>query len=428
MRLIRATAACARTAPTIVSLVVIGHASTAIAQDQETIAADVESAAVDTSWWSALRQSDLRYSFRYRLEDVEEGDLTASRDATASTLRSRVALRTAAWRRWSAALELDNLARVGGDGYNSTRNGRTDRALVADPQGTELNVATLQFTGVNHVVTVGRQRLNLDDERFVGGVNWRQNEQTFDAVSARLRSGRIDATYGFVANANRIVGPQAGSPPGDLHGASHLLNVQLDAGAAGGIAAFAYWLDFDNAPALSTATAGLRWSKSFPLVRGWRVAALGSFAVQQDAGANPLDYDTNYWKLEAAFKRSDWAVTFGAERLDGSERGAGRSFQTPLGTVHLFQGWADRFVTTPPEGIDDRYVAVSGALGPVKVAAAWHQFEAAAGGSDYGAEWNALANWAVHSRVDLLLKYADYSAESFATDIRKVWFQVFVSF
>jgi hypothetical protein len=412
---------------TIVSLLVVSFCFGVVAEARASeVGGEAAASAPASTAWNALRQSDLRYAFRYRLEDVDEAG--GALDATASTLRSRIAIRSAAWRRWALALEVDNLARIGGDGYNSTRNGRTDRALIADPQGTELNIATLQYTGMNHVVTLGRQRLNFDDERFVGGVGWRQNEQTFDAATVRWRLGRVDSTYSFVANVNRVVGPEAGSPPGDLRGTNHLLNLQIDAGAAGGLTAFLYWLDFDNAAALSSRTAGLRWAKAFPLAGQWRLAALGSFAVQRDAGANPIDFEANYWKIEAALKRGEWAVTLGTERLDGSEQGPGRGFQTPLGTVHLFQGWADRFTVTPAEGIEDRYVAVSGALGAVKIAAAWHEFDSAAADRDFGSEWNASANWAVHSRVDLLLKYADYSTESFAADARKIWLQALVTF
>jgi hypothetical protein len=380
----------------------------------------------NASLWQALRASDLRYSLRYRWEDVAEGG--AGLDATASTVRARVAARSAAWQRLSLAAEIDHVTRVGGDGYNSTRNGRTDRALVADPQGTELNVLALQFTGVNHVGTLGRQRLNFDDERLVGGVAWRQNEQTFDAFSWRWRVGRVDATYAFVANVNRIFGPSDGSPSADLRGVSHLVNAQWDTGKLGGVALFAYRLDFDNAAPLSSQTVGVRWSKAFAIGNGWRLAAQGSFAVQEDSGDNPIDFQANYSKAEAALKRGDWALTLGREWLGGSLEGPGRSFQTPLATVHLFQGWADRFTTTPPAGVEDVYAGVSGALGPVKLAAAWHEFSAARGAQRYGTEWDAQASWSPHPRVDLLAKIADYSASGFSTDSRKLWLQALVTF
>src|SRR3546814_20497875 len=63
--------------------------------------------------------------------------------------------------------------------YNSTTNGKTDFYTIADPQNIELNRLHLQYRGVaGSIVTVGRQRINLDDQRFVGSVGWRQNAQT----------------------------------------------------------------------------------------------------------------------------------------------------------------------------------------------------------------------------------------------------------
>src|SRR3546814_7960700 len=50
------------------------------------------------------------------------------------------------------------------------------------------------------VLTVGRQRINLDDQRFVGSVGWRDNEQTFDVVrieNSSIRNLKIDLTYAW---------------------------------------------------------------------------------------------------------------------------------------------------------------------------------------------------------------------------------------
>src|SRR3546814_7541468 len=50
------------------------------------------------------------------------------------------------------------------------------------------------------VLTVGRQRISLDDQRFVGSVGWRDNEQTFDVVrieNSSIRNLKIDLTYAW---------------------------------------------------------------------------------------------------------------------------------------------------------------------------------------------------------------------------------------
>ena len=50
------------------------------------------------------------------------------------------------------------------------------------------------------LVTTGRQRINLDDQRFVGSSGWRQNEQTFDAARVEatiLKNLKADVTYAW---------------------------------------------------------------------------------------------------------------------------------------------------------------------------------------------------------------------------------------
>ena len=51
------------------------------------------------------------------------------------------------------------------------------------------------------------------------------------------------------------------------------------------------------------------------------------------------------------------------------------AFQTPLGTNHLFQGWADHFIVTPRQGIKDTFVTVSGAIDKLKVYSEFHVFK-----------------------------------------------------
>ena len=153
--------------------------------------------------------------------------------------------------------EADNVTVLGNDTYNSTVNGVTDRPIVADPEYTEANQVYLQlklgtFTGI-----AGRQRVILDNARFIGSVGWRQNEQTYDAVtfeSAALPKTQLH--YSYVANVNRVTGPDEGSQPANYHGAIHALNGKVELGAFGAVTGFAYLLDFANAPALSSSTYG----------------------------------------------------------------------------------------------------------------------------------------------------------------------------
>ena len=57
----------------------------------------------------------------------------------------------------------------------------------------------------------------------------------------------------------------------------------------------------------------------------------------------------------------------GWERLSGSEREG--QFQTPLATLHAFNGWADKFLSTPVNGIEDLYFRVRWPGRPAALAA-----------------------------------------------------------
>jgi hypothetical protein len=101
-------------------------------------------------------------------------------------------------------------------------------------------------------------------------------------------------------------------------------------------------------------------------------------------------------------------------------------FKTPLATLHKFQGWADKFLVTPADGIKDRYIGVSGNAGPVNLAAIWHDFQAEEGGGDFGDELDLQATWPVNKMFTLQLKYANFKGDGSVTyqDTQKAWLTV----
>jgi hypothetical protein len=57
------------------------------------------------------------------------------------------------------------------------------------------------------------------------------------------------------------------------------------------------------------------------------------------------------------------------------------------------------------------------------LSARYHDYSSEVGTTDYGSELNLSAAADV-SKVKFLLKYADYSADSFAVDTQKFWAQI----
>jgi len=117
----------------------------------------------------------------------------------------------------------------------------------------------------------------------------------------------------------------------------------------------------------------------------------------------------------------------GWERLGGD--GAAAS-QTPLATLHAFKGWADKFTSTPPQGLEDRYALAVGKLGSGRLqdkltwTLAWHEYRAALGGADYGREFNASLGFPLPGGLTGLVKLADYRSDGVARDTLKAWLQV----
>src|SRR3569623_1045670 len=174
---------------------------------------------------------------RYRYEHVSQGN--ARKEADAATVRSRLGYTTDTYRGLGAMLEFENISLVGDEHYNSGGNGKTQYSVVTDPKGTEVNQAYLSFGGLPATsVKFGRQRIVLDNQRFIGTVGWRQSEQTFDALSFVNKSLRkTTLTYAHISNVNRIAGTDA-----DM--SSDILNIKYDGWAAGSLSAYVYLIDY----------------------------------------------------------------------------------------------------------------------------------------------------------------------------------------
>jgi hypothetical protein len=387
----------------------------------------------------AFKEGKPYIDVRYRYEFVDQdGPAPVSKDAHASTLRTRLGYQSGELLHLSGLLEFENIAKVGEDNYNDTTNGKTAYPIVADVEGTEVNQAFLQFSGIPDTrVRIGRERINLDNERFVGSVGWRQNDQTFDAVNV-LNASLPDTKlfYGYVNNVNRVFGDD--SPVGDWSGDVHLLNASNASVPEAVVTAYAYFADLKDVPALSSKTFGASLTGEIPIVKERKVSFKyrAEYARQSDYGNNPANYDADYYHIAPAVAWNGLTVTAAYESL-GSDGGA-VGFSTPLATLHKFNGWADKFLATPAGGLNDAYAEVSYKVSGAEGRAAflnglllvgqYHDFSADKGGADYGKEYDAYVKLPILTHYYLESKYADYQTEGFATDTRKYIFGAGMTF
>jgi|TARA_R110000772_G_scaffold129051_4_gene237069 hypothetical protein len=360
--------------------------------------------------------------FRYRLEYVDQQPLADT--ALASTLRSRLTLASAAWAGVSFQLEIDDVTALGNDLYNSTTNGELRYPVVADPEGTEVNRAQLDYRAGALHGTLGRQRILHGNHRFVGNVVWRQNEQTYDGLRAQWQpaSGlQLDASY--VYRVQRIFGPDDGAQPADWDGDIGLLRATFSPAEKQSLSGFVYLLDIDSdanyAPALTIAnatdTVGVEYSGQWS---GFNLNM--ALATQSDAGDNPASYRATYYNVDAGWTMPLAKLELGYEVL-GSDNGEG--FRTPLATLHKFQGWADKFLGTPGDGIRDTWFAVSGRRDSLNWRAVYHDFRTDKHRRGLGSELDLLLGWTLTPRVSLELKAAFFEGDGQPAyrDTDKVW-------
>jgi len=375
----------------------------------------------------AVMSGKAHVALRYRYEHVDQDNLLL--DANASTLRIRLNYKTEVWRGWSAFGEFDHIAEVIVNDFNSgagTSPDRTQYSLVADPKGSDLNQLFLQYApSEDWQLRLGRERITLDNHRFVGNVVWRQNEQTFDGLSLIVNSiPNTKLFYSYVENVNRIFGDRATPPAGDNSNNTHLLNAKISLNESWAVTPYVYYIDNEDIASFSTSTYGARVAGKLTAGEG-SLSLLAELATQSDAANNPIAYDADYAHISALWTaKSGLAVGAAFESLGGDSVSPGMAFRTPLATGHAFQGWADQFLTTPSSGIDDLYITAKYKVASWNLTAVYHDFSSEAGSGDFGTELDISAGRKLGDRYGLLLKAALFDADSAATsfvDTNKFW-------
>lgn len=363
---------------------------------------------------------------RLRYEHVSQDGVPE--DANAVTARVRAGFKTRPYEGFSVLLEAEVVDGLN-NSYNSTTNGRTRYPVVADPDNAELNRAQITYTGIDGLKFVGgRQRIILDNARFIGNVGWRQNEQTFDAALLQLTAvPDLTATYAYLDSVQRIFGNESPNGSFDASG-SHVVNLAYKGLPGVELGAYGYLLDLDESPALSTQSYGVRAKGTFDVTEDIPITLSGEYAIQSDYGDNTGDYDLDYYLASIGTKVGGFDASVSYESLEGDGT---RGFSTPLATLHKFQGWADVFLATPATGIEDLYGRIgyaTGEVGPFKkivAAAIYHDFEAETGGGSLGDEVDLLLKGVINKKLSVTAKYADYDGPSGGpADRQKFWLQV----
>jgi hypothetical protein len=382
----------------------------------------------------ALTGGKYIFDMRIRFEGVDQVNLVE--DSSALTTRARFGYETSGFYGVKLLAEAEGTWEMTPDVYNNSYDGQATYPVVADPGQLELNRAQISYTGIKDIgVIVGRQRIILDNARFIGNAGFRQNEQTFDAAQLTYTGiTKAKFTYIYIDDVRRIFGRK--SPVGTFHSNSHIIHGNYQLFKPVKLTGYAYLLDLQNKAnaagvktptTVSSQTYGGRVEGSYPIAPV-TLSYAGEFAKQKNYANNPRVFDLNYYMVEGGAAAKGFSLTGGYEVLEGNGT---QGFSTPLATLFAFNGWADVFLNTPGAGLKNIYVKAGymrekvPVVGTVRAQVHYHDFKPQLGTAKYGNEWNALLSASPNKHLTFEARYATYDGKGGPFPNRnKIWFSV----
>jgi hypothetical protein len=319
-------------------------------------------------------------------------------------------------------------------GYDEYAPEQPGYAVIADPQNSRVTQAYLDYKIGDTLLRAGRQMVNLDDQRFIGAVGWRQMPQTFMGYTLDNTSlENLDLMAMYVTDRYGVTDALTTGTE------SVFLHAHYNAMPELQLSAYGYLLGHQ---VFGSDTYGLMASGKVGIFN-----YIAEAATQQDAS---LDYEGNGKPdVDAAYFRGDISTTyngfvFGAayESL-GDAGGNTHGFTTPFATLHKWQGFADAFLgytaISNTYGLDDLYGKV-GYVSPKfgKLFAFYHTFSAQETlpntSDNAGDELDLLYTYDFSNGLNLLAKAAFFSGESDSVisaaqnDLTKYWVQLDYNF
>ncbi|HSX85220.1 MAG TPA: hypothetical protein VLE50_07415 [Cellvibrio sp.] len=308
-----------------------------------------------------------------------------------------------------------------------------DEPLIPDPPGAEFNQALVSLNLDAATIHLGRQRINFDNQRFVGGNGFWQNEQTFDALLGKLKlASNSNFTYSYVANANRIYGDDADENNsgraheygnawrpatflGDHKQHTHLTRLEWNEWDYTRVVGYGYRIDNKDMPAVSNNTLGGSYNLNY------KVSAI-KYRVQIElAQQNRFELSADnlpYYLVDLGFGINTWELSTRYEILGAND---GAAFVTPLGSNHDFEGWADEIGNTPNTGVRNFSLGLLWRASPLRVETSYHFFKDDLDGNNIGREFDLDFVYKPARKHSISLRLANFEPEGNADTVRKVY-------
>ncbi len=297
---------------------------------------------------------------------------------------------------------------------------------IPDVPGPDINQAFLRYRTSTEQITLGRQTLEWGDLRFLSANSFWQNPQSFDALLIdRSIAEASHIQYTFINKALRIFGRDADSylEPSDINYKiqqgirpkdglgehqmhTHALQWQWREWDYTDLSIFGYFINNETAPALSNDTMGARLAYQQKFAN-WNYRFLAS-AARQKRPNQTENYDLPYWHLQTSLGRGalEWSIDY--EYLGAHD---GKGLITPLGFTHEYQGWADRFTTTPSKGVEDISLRNTSRWRKLRLDMRYHRFFSAQDEDYYGQELDAEIGYQFAANQKIALRMAQFWAE-----------------
>lgn len=400
---------------------------------------DNESQVIDHhNLYDAIKKGELWLTFHLRNENVEQNN--PLRNANATTLQTRLGYQSARFYGFDGLIEVANVQNFFGHRYDS--GGGTSPAeagiysVIADPTATVLNRAVLTFSNIpDSWLKVGRRRIKLDNDRFIGNVGFRQTEQRFDSFTAQTQLiPYTTAQYGYIWDVRRVFTPKATAPAAsNFNARSHYINIKVAPDDKINVIPYAYLINDKNAPATSSNTYGARVTGKWGIDNNnHELMYAVEGASQKGAHNNPNRYSQGYYHVVLGGNLYKTVVLRAAqEALKGNGtvvNGVRSSFATPYATLHKFNGWADVFLVTPAAGLRDTYGKVGIKFDSIDVETAliYHDFRSTTGSTKYGSELDLKVGKDIFKDYGVAFYYANYNARAMnainpTVSTKKVW-------
>jgi hypothetical protein len=397
----------------------------AIAQQES----DRESDGISWSEFADNQYYKIHLNMRFR---IELGNIDGSERSEAYTLRTRLGIGSKPLAGFSGYIEMENVVSLCSSCYFDNVEPPTGKTAIADPEFTQINRGFIRYENKGDrpaVMVVGRQRITFDDQRFIGAIQWRQNEQTFDSAYGESSFGfeGVKVRYGYIWDVKRIFADKGAIlARQDFDSNSHLVNIsyQTSIPTAPRIAVFGYLLDLENdSPSSAIASSnsyGFRTNGRCEFDEDWSLDYVLSYAYQTDAGDNPIDYHAHYFwaSLDVGYDPLG-SLGLGYEMFTSDDDVA--RFVTPISTAHKFNGFADVWLDNGGVGgLENLFVSIAPRLPwGLKGKLIYHRFWSEFSGANLGGEIDGVLGKKLGRGFSVFSKGAYYDSTGASRDLGK---------